>query len=159
LLPHDQRRGLPPHTLKHKALDRPAHSWCQFTLLEIFGQDAWIPQVTEHDPRHWFEAIRNAIELAHPVWIESGHLMHKQPKGRRLSDQIGDRQADIMEGMAIGLAVGIERELGNRYHEDRRARSPLLIVLAEATQEARMLGCMLLGRDNEVPRLLVGRGS
>ena len=159
LLRHDQRRGLPPRALEYKALDRPADPWCQFTLLEILGQDGWIPEVTEHDPRHWFKAIGNAIELTYPVWIESGHLMHIQPEGRRLGDQIGDRQTDVMEGMAIGLVVGIEHELGDRNHEDRRARGPLLIVLAEATQEARMLGFMLLGSDNEAPGLLIGRGS
>jgi hypothetical protein len=35
--------------------------------------------------------------------------MHVQPQGGRLGDQIGDRQTDIMEGVAIRLAIGIER--------------------------------------------------
>src|SRR6266511_1750126 len=64
-----------------------------------------------------------------------------------------------MEGVAIGLAIGIERELGDRDHEDRRARRPLLIVFAEATQQSRVLGFILLGGHNEVPGLLISSGS
>jgi hypothetical protein len=39
------------------------------------------------------------------------------------------------------------------------ARGPLLVILAEATQEASMFSCIVLRRDNEVPGLLIGRGS
>src|SRR5687768_17099251 len=64
-----------------------------------------------------------------------------------------------MKRIAIGLAVHVERQLGDRNHEDRRTTGPLLIVFSKATEQACILGFVLFSGYQEVPGLLISTGS
>ena len=69
--------------------------------------------VGEHDTRYGLKAVWYVIEFSDLVGIKSGHLMYEQAQGCGLDDQIGDGESNVMEGVAIGLTVHVECELGD----------------------------------------------
>src|SRR5580704_7562970 len=77
----------------------------------------------------------------------------------RLQGQIRRRLPDIVECMAIGLAIVIKFQLRYRQRENGGLPGPSLVEFNQAIENALVIRGIILGRDDEVPRLsIVGRG-
>jgi len=84
--------------------------------------------------------------------------MDEEIQRRGLEDQVLDRQAHIVKGMAVGIPVAGEGAPGHREHQHGRSPGPGLVPFGEAAHQALVILWTVPGADDEVPRLLIEAG-
>ena len=87
--------------------------------------------------------------------VESSHLMDKQTEVGGLAEQIADREAEIIERPAIGLAVVQKILARSVQHQQWGSRRPGLIGGHEASQQLLVGRVLTATHEQKSPRLIV----